>query len=69
MTLSELMNIVTACEEVTVVFGKAKDEIIGESDILGKYLIGEAMDAEVLELATIAGHLKVWCEWYDETDD
>lgn len=66
MTFGELLNIITACEEITAVFGKDKDEITACSEVFSMYLMDAAIDAEVLEIATINGKMKVWCGFDDE---
>lgn len=66
MTFGELLNVVTACTEITAVFGIDKDEITAASEVFPNYLVDAAMDTEVLEIATINGKMKVWCGFDDE---
>ena len=66
MTFGELLNVITACEEITAVFGRDKDEITACSEVFSSYLMDAIMDTEVLEIATINGKMKVWCGFDDE---
>lgn len=66
MTFGELLNVITACEEITAVFGNDKDEITACSEVFPNYIMDAVLDAEVKEIATINGKMKVWCGLDDE---
>lgn len=68
MTFGELLNVITACEEITLVIGNDKDEITAASEVFPNYLMDAVMDAEVDNIATINGKMKVWCVFdYENT--
>lgn len=68
MMFGELLNVIDASDEITLVIGNDKDEITAASDAFPKYLMDAVIDAEVDNIATINGKMKVWCSFDYESD-
>ena len=68
MTFGELLNVIDAGEEITLVIGNNKDKITAASEAFPKYLMDAVIDTEVDNIATINGKMKVWCGFdYENT--